>query len=115
MTVHALSLQASYGVNLIRFFGNIDGRGQPAGYGYTDTAEKSILVSIDPISLAGTYNETNFQRFDLVLAEACKFPALLSHSQLQNATPKSRFYPHIHEFAHMHTCLHLYMHMVCSH
>lgn len=71
-TAHAPSLQASYDVNLIRFFGNIDGRGQPAGYGYTDTTEKAILVSIDPITLAGTYNETNFQRFDLVLAQACK-------------------------------------------
>ena len=36
MFAHAPSLQASYGVNLIRSFGNIDGRGKPAGYGYTD-------------------------------------------------------------------------------
>lgn len=65
-------LQASYGVNLLRFFGNIDGLGKAAGYGYVDTSDKSILVSIDPVTLAGTYNETNFRRFDLVLAEACK-------------------------------------------
>ena len=80
MTVLALSLQAPHGVNLIRFFGNIDGCGKPAGYGYTDTTEKSILVSIDPITLAGTYNESNFKRFDLVLAEACKPPILMINS-----------------------------------
>lgn len=65
-----LSAQASYGVNLIRFFGNINGVGKPAGYGYTDTTDKAILVSIDPATLLGTYDETNFQRFDLVLADA---------------------------------------------
>lgn len=64
--------KASYGVNLIRFFGNIDGDGKASGYGYTDTTGKSILVSIDPTTLVGSYNETNFRRFDLVLAEACK-------------------------------------------
>ena len=70
-------LQASYGVNLLRFFGNIDGLGKAAGYGYVDTTDKSILVSIDPITLQGTYNETNFRRFDLVLAEACKISVYL--------------------------------------
>ena len=70
-------MQASYGVNLIRFFGNINGVGQPGGYGYTDTTDKAILVSIDPATLLGTYDETNFQRFDLVLADACKLSTLL--------------------------------------
>lgn len=70
-------LQASYGVNLLRFFGNIDGLGKAAGYGYVDTTDKSILVKIDPLTLAGTYNETNFRRFDLVLAEACKISVYL--------------------------------------
>ena len=70
-------MQASYGVNLIRFFGNINGVGQPGGYGYADTTDKAILVSIDPATLLGTYDETNFQRFDLVLADACKLSTLL--------------------------------------
>lgn len=51
--------------------------GKPAGYGYTDTTNKAILVSIDPATLLGTYNETNFRRFDLVLADACKLSTLL--------------------------------------
>ena len=55
--------------------------GKPAGYGYTDTTDKAILVSIDPATLLGTYDETNFQRFDLVLADACKLSTLLWHSQ----------------------------------
>ena len=71
-TKRCCACKASYGVNLIRFFGNIDGDGRASGYGYTDTTRKSILVSIDPTTLVGTYNETNFRRFDLVLAEACK-------------------------------------------
>jgi len=50
--------------------------GKPAGYGYTDTTDKAILVSIDPATLLGTYDETNFQRFDLVLADACKLSTL---------------------------------------
>ena len=73
-------LQASYGVNLIRFFGNINGVGNPAGYGYTNTTDRSILVSIDPVTLEGKYNETSFKRFDLVLAEACKCPAPKPHA-----------------------------------
>jgi len=51
--------------------------GKPAGYGYTDTTDKAILVSIDPATLLGTYDETNFHRFDLVLADACKLSTLL--------------------------------------
>lgn len=74
---NTLLLQASYGINLLRFFGNIDGLGKAAGYGYVDTTDKSILVRIDPLTLAGTYNETNFRRFDLVLAEACKISVYL--------------------------------------
>lgn len=98
MIAHAPSLQASYGVNLIRFFGNIDGRGKAAGYGYTDTTEKAILVSIDPITLAGTYNETNFQRFDLVLAQACKPQNLLVPSTAQHS---------IHTILHICASLHM--------
>ena len=70
--------QASYGVNLIRFFGNINGVGQPAGYGYTDTTGRAILVSIDSVTLMGTYDETSFQRFDLVLADACELSEILA-------------------------------------
>ena len=89
--------QASYGVNLIRFFGNIDGNGKASGYGYLDTTVKSILVSLDPVTLAGTYNETNFRRFDLVLAEACKDLAAHVENQPQhNLAPEWHLHLHLH-------------------
>ena len=93
-----VTAQASYGVNLIRFFGNIDGPGKPAGYGYTDTTEKSILLSIHPITLAGTYNETNFQRFDLVLAQACKLPT--SMSKLNSKVFNTFNFAHAYKLGH---------------
>lgn len=69
--------QSTFGVNLIRFWGAINGNGIVGGYGFTDTTDKSIMISIDPVSLQGTYNETGFRRFDLALDAACKLPSSL--------------------------------------
>ena len=69
--------QSTFGINLIRFWGAINGNGIVGGYGFTDTTDKSIMISIDPVSLQGTYNETGFRRFDLALDAACKLPFAL--------------------------------------
>ncbi|DBA80489.1 TPA: hypothetical protein ACH3X1_007761 [Trebouxia sp. C0004] len=62
--------QTSSGINLIRFFGSINGEGAPEGYGSDSLTERAILKSINKTTLQGVYNEFGLQRFDLVLSYA---------------------------------------------
>ena len=62
--------ETSSGINLIRFFGSINGEGAPEGYGSDSLTGMAILKSINKTTLQGVYNEVGLQRFDLVLSYA---------------------------------------------